>query len=85
MLHLLVDSVSVCFFSSGAKYLQNSSRIQKIYIKFTSVTGMDILCNLLIFNYEDTKKYFTSTTFSKVFLYRTHVHSILTLSIKAGL
>ena len=33
---------SVCFFSSGAKYLQNSSRIQKISIKFASVMGMDV-------------------------------------------
>ena len=30
------------FFSSGAKYLQNSSRIQKISIKFASVMGIDV-------------------------------------------
>ena len=33
---------NVCFFSSGVKYLQNSSRIQKISIKFASVMGMDV-------------------------------------------
>ena len=27
---------------TGAKYLQNSSRIQKISIKFASVMGMDV-------------------------------------------
>ena len=31
------------FFSSGAKYLQNSSRIQKISIIFAFVMGMGIL------------------------------------------
>ena len=35
------------FFQFGAKYLQNSSRIQKISIKFASVMGMDVLCSLL--------------------------------------
>ena len=33
---------NVCFFSSGMKYLQNSSRIQKISIKFASVMEMDV-------------------------------------------
>ena len=32
----------VFFFSSGAKYLQNSSRIQKFSIKFISVMGTDV-------------------------------------------
>ncbi len=62
----------MCFFSSGAKYLQNSSRIQKISIKFASVTGMDVLCNLLIVNYTGAKiSHFYN--FSKVFLYRNYI------------
>ncbi len=38
----LPEVSSVCFFNSGAKYLQNSSRIQKNSIKFASVMGMDV-------------------------------------------
>lgn len=34
--------IQLVFFSSGAKYLQNSSRIQKISIKFASVMGLDV-------------------------------------------
>lgn len=38
----LAAGVQRVFFSSGVKYLQNSSRIQKISIKFASVMGMDV-------------------------------------------
>lgn len=34
--------IQLVFFSSGSKYFQNSSRIQKISIKFASVMGMDV-------------------------------------------
>ena len=38
----LSEMFDVCFFSSVTRYLQNSSRIQKISIKFVSVMGMDV-------------------------------------------
>ena len=37
-----VQRMFACFFNSGAKYLQNSSNMQKISINFTSVMGMDV-------------------------------------------
>lgn len=36
------------FFSSGARNLQNSSIVQKIFIKFAGVIGVGILCNCSI-------------------------------------
>ena len=36
----LPGTSTMCFFNSGAKYLQNSSRIQKISIKFALVIGV---------------------------------------------
>ncbi len=38
----LLGTPNVCFFCFGAKYLQNSSRIQKIPIKFAVVIGVDV-------------------------------------------
>ena len=38
----LLPVSNVCFFNSGVKYLQNSSRIQKISIIFASVMGMGV-------------------------------------------
>ena len=66
----LPDVSSVCFFSLGAKYLQNSSRIQKISIIFAPVMWNEyFLCNLLIVNYKDTKKISFPQLFQS-FLYR---------------
>lgn len=51
-------------FNSGAKHLQDLSRIQKTSTKFTYVMGVNILCNLLIITYyKETKS---------VYLYRAH-------------
>ena len=41
--------------TSGSKYLQNSSRKQKISIIFAVVIGVWIDCNLLFGSYKDTK------------------------------
>lgn len=38
----LPGTSSVCFFSSGVKYLQKSSNIQNISIKFVLVTEVDV-------------------------------------------
>ena len=43
------------FLSSGSKYLQNSSRKQKISIIFAVVIGVWIDCNLFFGSYKDTK------------------------------
>ena len=43
------------FLSSGSKYLQNSSREQKISIIFAVVIGVWIDCNLLFGSYKNTK------------------------------
>ena len=39
----LARGVQRVYFQLGTKYLQNSSRIQKISIKFASIMGMDVL------------------------------------------
>jgi len=53
--HRLLEVSTRCFFNSGVKYLQNSSRIQKISIKFAVVIGVSIICICLIFTYKGTK------------------------------
>ena len=53
--HRLPEVSTRCFFNSGVKYLQNSSRIQKISIKFAVVIGVSIICICLIFTYKGTK------------------------------
>ena len=51
----LAGTSSWCFFNSGAKNLQNSSRMQKISIKFAVVIGVIGFCMFLISNCKDTK------------------------------
>ena len=52
---LLAWGVNKMFFSSGVKYLQNSSRMQKISIKFAVVIGVSIARICLYFIRNDTK------------------------------
>ena len=64
----LLGAHTVRFFISGDKYLQNSSRIQKISIKFAGVIGVDVLCNYLIFTYIELQKIFYSYKILGTFL-----------------
>lgn len=51
-----VAGVQRVFFRFGGKHLQNSLRIQEIFIKFASSHGTGrFLCSLFIVNYESTK------------------------------
>ena len=50
----LPEVSTMCFFNSGVKYLQNSSRIQKILMKFAVVIGVSVICVCLIFTYKGT-------------------------------
>lgn len=52
---VLAGDSTGCSFSSGAKYLQNSSRMQKMSIKFIVVLGVRVSCNCLIITYKITK------------------------------
>ena len=55
------------FLSSGSKYLQNSSRKQKISIIFAAVIGVWIDCNLLFGSYK-IQNNSHSYNFSSIFL-----------------
>lgn len=61
----LPDVYNVCFSSSGAKLLQDSSAIGKNSIKLVSVVEMSAFHNLLIYNYKDAKN-LISTTFQRL-------------------
>ena len=70
----LVRAFGHALFSTGLRFLQNSSIKQKISIKFAVVMGMDVFCVTYLFPPIKHSKHSILTTFYEGFLYRIHVN-----------